>query len=86
MDPKMLTWIKFGLIGIALVGGFVLVAVGKLDASAMYQHSATMISALLLALGVASAGTSVRAALDHATTARLTMGKSPDAVHRGGDS
>lgn len=51
-----LTYVKYGLVGIALIGGFVLVGIGKLDAGAMFDKSTGMIGALVVALGISAAG------------------------------
>jgi hypothetical protein len=86
MDQKTLTWAKFAAIGIVLVGGFVLVGVGRLDAAKMYADTSTMIGALVVALGITGAASRVGEAMNTATRAKLEMAKAPDASHHGGPS
>jgi hypothetical protein len=86
MNQTPLTYLKFGLITVALIGGFVLVGTGKLDAATMYQQSATLIAALVVALGLTSAGTQVASmvrAHTLAMVARADAESAPDAVKRG---
>ncbi len=69
MDPKQLTYIKYGLASLFILGGFGLVLDNKLDAVEMYKQTATVLGALFVALGLTGAGSNIRAAMDHRSDA-----------------
>jgi hypothetical protein len=73
MNQSQLTWAKFGAIGLVLVGGFVLVGIGKLDAAAMYTQTTTMVGALVVALGISSAGAAMGSAQQSTATKMAAM-------------
>jgi len=54
-----LTYVKLAIVALALVGGFVLCALGKIDASSMFDKTSTMIGALVVALGISGAGAAI---------------------------
>jgi hypothetical protein len=82
MDPKQLTYVKYGLCALVIVGGFALVLAGKLDAADMFGKIAALIAALVVALGISSGAQSVRAAMDRQSEVKLAIAKAPDASHR----
>jgi hypothetical protein len=83
MDPKQLTYIKYALCGLVIVGGFALVLAGKLDAADMFGKIAILISSLVVALGISSGASSVRAAMDHQSDVKMAIAKAPDSLNRG---
>jgi hypothetical protein len=76
-----LTYVKLGLVGlvIVLIGAFVLA--GKLDATLAIGAITTVVSALVIALGISQGGTNVGtaagAAVVHETTAAVKAASVP---------
>lgn len=66
MTQQQLTFMKFAAILLVLVGGFVLVGFGRIDAASMYAHTATMVAALVVALGISGAGSAAAAGQQNA--------------------
>ena len=62
MPQAQLTWLKFGLAGVVVICGTVLVAFGKLDPATMFHDVGTTISVLIGALGLSAAASTVREA------------------------
>lgn len=83
MNQQQLTFAKFAAVLVVLVGGFVLVGMGKLDAPTMYQQTTMMVGALVVALGISGAGVAAGSAISSASNAKLAAMRSPDEVRRG---
>lgn len=83
MSQQQLAIAKFSAIFVVLVGGFVLVGVGKLDAGAMYQQTATLVAALVVALGISGAGSAAGGAITGVMRHMAAL-REPDQVKRVG--
>jgi hypothetical protein len=77
MNPTQLTYIKYGLCGLVILGGFALVLAGKLDAADMFGKISALIAALVVALGISSGAQSVRAAMDRQSEVKMAIAKVP---------
>jgi hypothetical protein len=72
MTPTPVTYFKLALVGLLLVGIFVLAGIGKIDASAALDKATTAIGALVVALGISGAGGAVAAKLGSAAVTNVT--------------
>jgi len=68
MNPTVLYVSKLVLVALVILGGIVLAALGKIDATAMFSQIATVVGALVVALGISAGGTAVGGQLRAAST------------------
>jgi hypothetical protein len=61
MSPKFLTYAKFGIVGVAVAGVFVLAALGKVTPEAAVADVSIVTAALLAALGLSAGGSAIAA-------------------------
>lgn len=78
MSQQQLALAKYLTVVLVVLGGFVLVGMGKLDAPTMYKETAILVSALVVALGLSGAGTALGGAVA-TTAAKLSMRPPPAA-------
>jgi hypothetical protein len=83
MNPTPIVYVKFSLIGIVIVAIFILAAMGKLDATAAVATAVGAVGALVVSLGISSAGTSAATAIEAHTRAMVASVDSSDMVKRG---
>ena len=66
MNTNPLLYLKLGLVGLVIVGCFVLVITGKLDVSSLQTTVTALVGALVVALGITAGGQHVGAAMGKA--------------------
>jgi hypothetical protein len=76
VNQQQATYAKLALVFLVMLGGFVLVGMGKLDATSMFGQTATLIGSLVIALGI-SGGASAMAGNAGGASAMRAMLRSP---------
>lgn len=71
MNQQQLVSLKLGIVGVVLVGGFILAGIGRLDATQMYHDTTMLVGALAVALGISGAGSAAQEAVSATVRARL---------------
>jgi urea transporter len=59
MKPSTTTFLKFGIVALALVGVFVLIGLGKVSFHDGIEALSTIVASLVLALGLRGAGSAI---------------------------
>lgn len=82
MNPQqsIFMYLKLGIVGLMLVGIFVLAALGKIDAQVAITSAVGAVGALVVALGISSAGGAAATAIQAQTRAMVARGEAVDAV------
>jgi len=63
MNQQALVYWKFGIVTVAVVGTFVLAAIGKLSADSAVRDVGIIVGSLVGALGISGAGSAVAMAM-----------------------
>lgn len=84
MNPQqnLFTYLKLGIVGLMLVGIFVLAALGKIDAQVAIASAVASVGSLVLALGISSAGGAAATAIQAQTRAMVARGEAVDDVDK----
>ena len=84
MNTNTLLYLKLALVGLVIVGCFVLVIAGKLDVSSLQTTITALVGALVVALGITAGGQHVGAAMGKALSAGASVPPPAPATKTGG--
>lgn len=71
MNQATLTYVKLGIVAVAVVLLFVLAITGRISGSEAVQNVGIVVGALVAALGISGAGSAVGSAMRESTDRRL---------------